>query len=101
MSQCDYVYKELKQGAFIKTIESDVVWMLWCHCKGNGMSFGTEEEVQLISAKQFFPHIFTTVIPCYNTTLYKADFHIKQFFSDHQINPFTFQLIFPQYKVSL
>ena len=46
MSQCDYVYKELKQGAFIKTIESDVVWMLWCHCKGNGMSFGTEEEVQ-------------------------------------------------------
>ena len=25
MSQCDYRYKELKQGAFIKTIESDVM----------------------------------------------------------------------------
>ena len=63
MSQCDYVYKELKQGAFIKTIESDVVWMLWCHCKGNGMSFGTEEEVQLISAKQFFPpHIYYILV---------------------------------------
>ena len=25
MSQCDYVYKELIQGAFIKTIESDIM----------------------------------------------------------------------------
>ena len=25
MSQCDFVYKELIQGAFIKTIESDVM----------------------------------------------------------------------------
>ena len=29
MSQCDYVYKELIQGAFIKTIESD---MSKCYC---------------------------------------------------------------------
>ena len=43
----------------------------------------------------------TTVIPCYRVTLYKADFHIKQFLSDHQINPFIVQLIFPRYKVSL
>ena len=58
----------------------------------------TERQIGIQTHK---PKISTTVIPCYSVTLYKADFHIKQFFSDHQINPFIFQLIFPQYKVSL